>query len=448
MTGTQALADVTPEALAGLRKMFDVREKPKMVERAYLVGVADSSETDGQATSLLDELEELVRTLGIGVVGREQVRIRQPQARYLVGTGKMEAVLERARGAEADCLVLDAELSPAQQRNWESASGICVIDRQEVILDIFSERARTREAVLQVELARSEHSLPRLKNAWTHLSRQRGGGAVTQRGEGEAQIELDARMVRQRISRLKKELDAVIRHRDTQRKKRQRVPVPTAAIVGYTNAGKSTLLNALTGAEVLSADKLFATLDPTTRQMRLPSGQKLLLTDTVGFVRRLPHQLVDAFKATLEEALLADFLVHVVDVSNPEFEEQLETTLEVLKELGADEKRLITVFNKVDLGNGKPPPEKRNAPAVAVSARTGEGIGRLAAAFEQFLEDRMETMDLLIPFDRYELVSQLHDQGRIKEEKADDAGLRVIANVPGRLKDQYTAFSASNVTEL
>ena len=421
--------------------MFDVREKPKMVERAYLVGVAGPSDSDEDCSNLLDELEELVNTLKIGIIGKEQVRMRKPQARYLLGSGKMESVVARAKEIRADCLVFDAELSPAQQRNWESASGMCVIDRQEVILDIFSERAQTREAVLQVELARAEHSLPRLKNAWTHLSRQRGGGGVTQRGEGEAQIELDARMVRTRISKLKKELEAVIRHRDTQRKQRQRVPVPTAAIVGYTNAGKSTLLNALTGASVLSEDKLFATLDPTTRQLRLPSGQKLLLTDTVGFVRRLPHQLVEAFKATLEEAILADFLVHVVDISSPEFEQQLETTNSVLKELGADEKSMITVFNKVDqvpdlrLSKGLP------KPSVAVSAMTGEGLGELTSQFEQFLEDRMVTMELLIPFDRYELISQLHQQGTIKEEKPEDTGLRLVANVPSRIRSQYEGFA-------
>ncbi|NDV62037.1 GTPase HflX [Puniceicoccales bacterium CK1056] len=414
-----------------------------MVERAYLVGVAGPTDSESDCESLLDELEELVNTLRIGIVGKEQVRMRKPQARYLLGSGKMESVVERAREIRADCLVFEAELSPAQQRNWEAASGMCVIDRQEVILDIFSERAQTREAVLQVELARAEHSLPRLKNAWTHLSRQRGGGGVTQRGEGEAQIELDARMVRTRIAKLKKELEAVIRHRDTQRKQRQRVPVPTAAIVGYTNAGKSTLLNALTGARVLSEDKLFATLDPTTRQMRLPSGQKLLLTDTVGFVRRLPHKLVEAFKATLEEAVLADFLVHVVDISNPEYEQQLVTTNAVLKELGADEKRMITVFNKLDRVPAVRLPKGLSRPSVPVSAMTGEGLLELTAQFEQFLEDRMVTMDLLIPFDRYELISQLHQQGTVKEEKAGDEGLRLVANVPNRIRSQYEEFVVS-----
>jgi len=422
--------------------MFDVREKPKMVERAYLVGVALQKETESESTSLLDELEELVTTLEIGIVDRKVVRIREPQARYLLGSGKVEDIIEAARAVKADCLVLDAELTPAQQRNWEAASGMCVIDRQEVILDIFSMRARTREAVLQVELARAEHSLPRLKNAWTHLSRQRGGGGVTQRGEGEAQIELDARMVRQRIAKLKRELALVVRHRETQRKQRRKVPVPTAAIVGYTTPEKSTLLNALTGADVLSEDKLFATLDPTTRQLKLPNGQKLLLTDTVGFVRRLPHQLVDAFKATLEEAVLADFLVHVVDISNPEFESHMDTTLDVLKELGADEKRIITVFNKVD--RCMEPPlrkevDKRNQP-VPVSAVTGEGLPSLMEEFEQQLLDRLTTMRLLIPFARYDLISLLHEQGHIKEERAGDEGVFLVANVPERLRSGFEQF--------
>ncbi|MEX0322112.1 MAG: GTPase HflX [Puniceicoccaceae bacterium] len=422
--------------------MFDVREKPKMVERAYLVGIAGPGETEEEAASLLEELEDLVCTLEIGIVGKEVARMRQRQARYLLGSGKMEEIVNKAKALKADCLVFDAELSPAQQRNWESASGILVIDREEVILDIFSERASTREAVLQVELARAQHSLPRLKNAWTHLSRQRGGGGVTQRGEGEAQIELDARMVRQRIAKLRKELEAVVRHRQTQRKQRQKVPVPTAAIVGYTNAGKSTLLNSLTGADVLSEDKLFATLDPTTRQLQLPAGQKLLLTDTVGFVRRLPHQLVEAFKATLEEAVLADFLVHVVDVSNPEYKEQEETTFEVLKELGAEDKSIVTVYNKIDqceesLAGG---PRSQKTAKIYASAHTCEGLDLLIQEFERQLENRLITMELLIPFNRYDLVSQLHDQGTVREEHPEDNGVYLVGNVPARLRASYEPY--------
>lgn len=421
-------------------KMFEVREKPKMVERAFLVGVAVGNQADAATQALLEELAELVGTIGIGIVGQVTVRIREPHPRYLLGSGKMEEILAQAAAVQADCLVLDAELSPAQQRNWEAASQLCVIDRHEVILDIFNERAQTREAVLQVQLARAEHSLPRLKNAWSHLSRQRGGGGVTQRGEGEAQIELDARMVRTRIARLKTELAAVVRHRDTQRKQRQRVPVPTAAIVGYTNAGKSTLLNALTGAHVLAADKLFATLDPTTRQTRLPSGQKLLLTDTVGFVRRLPHQLVDAFKATLEEALVAEFLIHVVDFSNPEFREHYRTTLQVLAELGADDKRLITVFNKIDRCDRPIVLPDGFTDAFAVSAVTGEGMEALVQRFEDLLRESMVTVALYIPFDRHELVGLVHAQGHVLEQRSDENGSWLVARVPCRMVAQFEPF--------
>lgn len=421
--------------------MFDVREKPKMVQRAFLVGILHPDESEEHAESLLLELKELVSTLGIGIVGQRIVRLRKPQARYLLGRGKVEEITSWLEEANADCLVFDAELSPAQQRNWEAATRVCVIDRQEVILDIFSERAQTREAVLQVDLARSEHSLPRLKNAWTHLSRQRGGGSVVQRGEGEAQIELDQRMVRQRIARLKEELATVVKQRHTQRKQRRRIPVPTAAIVGYTNAGKSTLLNQLTGATVLSEDKLFATLDPTTRQLRLQSGQKLLLTDTVGFVRRLPHQLVEAFKATLEEALVADFLIHIVDASSPEVTEHQETTLGVLKELGAGDKPIITVYNKVDMLDDVRSFEYRQGNnKILCSAQTGEGIPEVLHALEQALENQVESRELLIPHDRYDLIHRLHQNGAIKREDVRDEGVHIIGNIPPRLQSLVEPF--------
>ncbi|HQU09892.1 MAG TPA: GTPase HflX, partial [Opitutales bacterium] len=245
-------------------------------------------------------------------------------------------------------IVIDHEIAPAQQRHWEAFSKMEVIDREEVILDIFQSRAYTKEAVLQVELATLQYMLPRLKRAWTHLSRQRGGGAL-QRGEGETQLEIDQRLVHKRIARVKRELAEVVQHRSVQRKARLRIPLPTAAIVGYTNAGKSSLLNLMTGAGVLAENKLFATLDPTTRRFELPGGQTLLVTDTVGFIRRLPTHLVDAFKATLEEALVADVLIHVIDVSHPQAQAHYSTTLEVLTSLGADPKKMVTVFNKLDL---------------------------------------------------------------------------------------------------
>ncbi len=431
--------------------MIEVREKPKMVERALLVGVQTPTDSAELTSQLLAELAELVNTLGIAVTGSTVARVRTPAPRFFLGSGKAADIIAEAKALGCDCLVFDVELSPAQQRNWESVSGVCVIDRQEVILDIFSERARTREAVLQVALARAEHSLPRLKNAWTHLSRQRGGGSVTQRGEGEAQIELDSRMVRQRIARLKRELTDVVRHRDTQRKLRERVPVPTAAIVGYTNAGKSTLLNALTGAGVLAEDKLFATLDPTTRQCALPSGQKILLTDTVGFVRRLPHQLVDAFKATLEEAVVADILIHVLDASNPEVEQHAETTLAVLKELGAVDKRVLTVYNKADCpaaaghghgDNGGPRYGANGKPdTFRVSAVTGGGLPALTERLDDVLREQLDVREFLIPHERYEIVARLHAAGVVRHERAEDDGIHIVGSIPPRLEGLVQRFA-------
>ncbi|MCD8481991.1 MAG: GTPase HflX [Verrucomicrobia bacterium] len=431
--------------------MIDIKEKPKMVERAFLIGVRYPDESETTIDQLLVELEELVNNLGIKVVGKAVAKLRDPRPKFLLGEGKAQEMIEAAAAVKADCIVFDTELSPGQQRNWEVLSKSCVIDRHEVILDIFNERAQTREAILQVELARAEYSLPRLKNAWTHLSRQRGGGGVTQRGEGEAQIELDQRIVRERISKLKKELAEVIQHREVQRKQRLRVPLPTAAIVGYTNAGKSTLLNQMTGANVLAADKLFATLDPTTRQLQLPRGQKLLVTDTVGFVRRLPHRLVDAFKATLEEAVVADFLLHVVDISNPDAQAHMETTLAVLRELGAENKTVLTVYNKIDLC---PEPERsawmaRVSDSIfPVSAVTGDGLPRLMERMEVLTSARSQMRNLVIPHDRYDVLNRLHDAGAINKQKVDDDGVHVVATIPDRLLGVVAEFEQSpNVKE-
>lgn len=423
--------------------MFDVREKPKMVERAFLIGVRFPDDTQTGTENLLDELADLVGTLRIEVVQKTIAKMRAPHPRYLLGTGKSQELVDAAKAAECDAIVFDAELSPAQQRNWEQLSGLCVIDRQEVILDIFQERARTREAVLQVGLARAEHALPRLKNAWTHLSRQRGGGGVTQRGEGEAQIELDSRMVRQEIAKLKRELETVVKQRGVQRKRRERVPLPTAALVGYTNSGKSTLLNALTGATVLSEDKLFATLDPTTRQLELPGGQKLLLTDTVGFVRRLPHRLVEAFKATLEEAVISDVLIHVVDISSDERIEHYRTTIEVLKELGADEKRVITVYNKIDLVDRAliDSPALPTKDGIFLSAHTGEGLLELQKCLVSLLSEHQATIELLIPHDRYDVVNRLHKAGAIRHQHPTDEGVHIVGSLPPRLFEQVRDFA-------
>ena len=422
--------------------MFEVQEKPKLVERAFIVGVEYPDDEHDQIDLLLNELNDLVETLEIKVCGRVIVRIKNPRAKFLLGPGKAKEIIQLARRHRCDCIVFDVDLSPGQQRNWEHESKNCVIDRQEVILDIFADRAQSKEAVLQVDLARMQYSLPRLKRAWTHLSRQRGGG-VTQRGEGEAQLELDQRMVRTRIAKLKKEILGVVKHRAVQRKRRQKVPVPTAAIVGYTNAGKSSLLNRLTGASVLIEDKLFATLDPTTRHLPLPSGQKILLTDTVGFVRRLPHHLINSFKATLEEAVVSDFLIHVIDITSPQIDQYRKITLNVLKELGADEKRIITVYNKIDLlDNEKQNDIKFNTgnDSYYISTQTGEGIDALMDQMDVFLEDSISYMELLIPHHRYDLVSRLHEVGGVKNEKAIEKGVFIQGNIPRLLVNQFIPF--------
>ena len=365
----------------------------------------DPSEA-GEKQAMLDELEDLVSNLGIGIAGKHLVKSRDMHAKFLCGTGKAQEVKQLALDCRADCVVFDNMLSPSQQREWERLVDECVIDREEVILDIFARRARTREASLQVELARMQYSLPRMARMWNHLDRQGGGsgggkgGGGAARGDGEKQIEVDRRLARARIEAIQRELVLVTRQRATQRKERERQAVATAAIVGYTNAGKSSLLSLVSGSEVMARDMLFATLDTTTRKIELPHGQPLLLTDTVGFIRNLPHRLVEAFKSTLEEAVLADFLIQVVDASDPEAVRHYETTLEVLNELGAGDKPMIVVLNKVDLV----PEERRGAletllaphfsgRVVPMSVKEGNGEGDLLNACVEMLEKRKHRSD-------------------------------------------------------
>ncbi len=405
-----------------------------------LVAIHQASDKAHKSRELLDELEELVRTVGIPVICRREIQVRQPQAKLFVGSGKAREIIADAEAEGCDVIVFDNELTPAQQRNWEALGDqkLLVIDRQEVILDIFGDRAQTREANLQVELARLEYNLPRLKRAWTHLNRQRGGGSI-QRDAGETQLELDQRMIRTRIARLKTELSSVIQHREVQRKRRMTVPVPTGAIVGYTNAGKSSLLNALTGSTVVAEDKLFATLDPTSRKLALNTGQNVVLTDTVGFVRKLPHRLVDAFKATLEEAVVSNFLIHVLDAGNPEAEAHAETTREVLKELGAEAKDTVIVLNKVDsLGSARDEVIGhllRVFPgALPISARTGEGIAALRERIGEITERDYAEMCVLIPHARYDLVAKIHREGSVRKERARDDGVLISGAFPVRIK--------------
>jgi GTP-binding protein HflX len=425
--------------------VFEVREKPKRVERAYLVSVVRRKDEESRAESLLDELAELTGNLGIKVAGRVIIRPRRAYPRFMLGSGKVREVIAAAQAQLCDVIIFDNPLSPGQQRNWETESKMAVIDRHEIIIDVFADRARTREAVLQVDLARMEYSLPRLRRAWTHLGRQRGGG-VTQRGEGEAQLELDQRMLRTKIAALRKELVEVEKRRGVQRGKRERVPVATAALVGYTNGGKSTLLNKLTGAKVYVADKLFATLDPTSRRLKLPSGRSLVLTDTVGFVRNLPHRLVDAFKATLEEAVVADFLLHVIDLSSYQTDEQMETTSNVLEELGAGAKSIYLVFNKVDLV--KPAHARalrtRWPDAFFVSAETGEGLDDLLAECDLFLDQCLDEKEYCIPYDRYDLVARLRREGALRDEDPLEKGIYLRASPPPSMQELLRPFALRN----
>jgi GTPase len=408
---------------------------------AYLVGVYRDQHGKDEASSLLDELKLLVQTLGIAVVHKELVKIQEATSRYFLGSGRAEGIVAEVQQLGADLIVFDNDLTPAQQRNWEALSNLPVIDRQEVILDIFAQRAQTKEARLQVELARLEYSLPRLTRAWGHLSRQAGG--VGGRGEGETQLETDRRIVRRHIDAVKADLELVRSRRATQRKQRERLPLPHAAIVGYTNAGKSSLLRRLTGAEVLVADKLFSTLDPTTRRVDLGNGQPLLLTDTVGFVRNLPHRLIEAFKATLEEAARADFLVHVLDASHPRVYDFYDTTKRVLDELGADTLRAITVLNKIDRLED---PATIHAlrlhfpDAAFVSVHTGAGLDDLLERFAEKLSDRSTKVELALPLDRTELLSLLHRTGRVLRLEYGERVASVVALVSPKVFARVQPF--------
>ncbi len=429
--------------------MFDIKERPKQVERALLIGVYKDAEQKAESESLLEELGSLVETLEIPIIDRLLVRVQARNPRYFVGSGKAEEIFEHAKQLAIDVIIFDNGLSPAQQRNWEALTGVAVIDREEVILDIFGRRARTKEARLQVDLARMEYSLPRLTRAWSHLSRQ--GGGLGGKGEGETQLESDRRLVRAQIDKLKSDLELVRLRRATQRKQRQRLPLPSAAIVGYTNVGKSALLKRLTGAHVLVEDKLFATLDTTTRRVLLPSGQRLLLTDTVGFVRNLPHRLVDAFKATLEEAVLSDFLIHVLDASHPRIFDFYQTTMGVLGELGADSKRMITVLNKVDLVNNESTLHtlRLHFPdGVLVSVRSGEGLKELLHRMADLLADRVSKVELALPLDRTDLLSLLHRTSLVIDVGYEDSHVSVIALVSPKVYARIEPFLVRRDPEL
>lgn len=420
---------------------FEIREKPEKIERALLVGLGLPGESRRERTALLAELEDLVRNLGIGIAAVRLEFTREIQAKYLCGIGKAEEIRQLAEELDADCVIFDNLLAPSQQREWEKLVDVTVMDREEVILDIFAQRARTREAVMQVDLARMQYALPRMAGMWKHLDRQRGGsgggkgGGAAARGEGEKQIEVDRRLAHERIEAIRSELEIVRRQRGTQRKERERQGVPSAAIVGYTNAGKSSLLNLITGAQVLAKDILFATLDTTSRKIELPDGQTLVLTDTVGFIRNLPHRLVEAFKSTLEEVVLADFLIQVVDASDREALRHFETTCEVLNELGAMDKPMVVVWNKTDLI----PEEQRESELAALAARVPcpsltssvveeKGVEAILATCVEMLSHRVSKCRYRIPLAESRILAIMHRDGKVlsTEYEGNDAIVEAI----------------------
>ncbi len=420
-----------------------IETRNRRTERVFLIGVEIKGRNGKNHNDSLEELSELAVTAGGEVVGEGVQKLAAPCATTFIGKGKADEFAHECSRADVDTVIFDDELSPAQSRNLEKVFNCKVLDRTSLILDIFAQRARTREGKLQIELAQLQHLLPRLTRFWGHLSRQKGGIGM-RGGEGETQLETDRRRVQDRIARISRDLDTVRKQRATQRQARQRNHWALASIVGYTNAGKSTLLNKLTGSEVLAEDKLFATLDPTTRRLRLPTNQNVLLTDTVGFIRKLPHGLVEAFKATLEEVVQADLLLHVVDVSHPEAEEQIQAVDSVLKEIGAEGKPTLMVLNKTDQLNGNkdvlPRFLERHPNAVSISATEGEGIDTLMAQLGSQLRPIREFIQLAVPHDRPEVVARLHEVAQVVERRYTGKTARLKARIPTHFHEEFAAY--------
>jgi GTP-binding protein HflX len=423
-----------------LKALIDTANR--RTERVFLIGVELKSRSAWDVQDSLEELAELAQTAGGVVAGTATQKLERLLAGTFIGSGKAVELAAKCKEDGVDTVIFDDELSGAQARNLEKIFECKVLDRTSLILDIFAQRARTREGKLQVELAQLEHLLPRLTRYWGHLSRQSGGIGM-RGGEGESQLEADRRKVQERIDKLRKELATVRRQRATQRSGRQRSQWPLASIVGYTNAGKSTLLNKLTGSSVLAEDTLFATLDPTTRRLRLPTNQNVLLSDTVGFIRKLPHDLVESFKATLEEVVAADLLLHVVDISHPRADEQIAAVNSVLKELGALDKPALMIFNKIDRFqmNGEFVRYRERFPhAVAISAKTGEGIAELLAEIGSVLRPIREFVELKIPHDKPDVMARLHQVAQVVERNYKGKTARFKARIPPHLRQEFEPF--------
>lgn len=408
-----------------MAELYENKEAAR--ERVILVGVCTRENENVEES--LDELKELADTAGAEAVGRVIQNRESMHPGTYIGSGKIDEVRELAAALQADGVICDDELTPAQLRGLEQELDLKVMDRTLVILDIFAQHATTSEGKLQVELAQLRYRLARLTGKGIAMSRL--GGGIGTRGPGEKKLETDRRLIKSRIARLNRELKEMQIHRDTARKKRLNESVPVAAIVGYTNAGKSTLLNALTGAGILAENKLFATLDPTTRRMELSSGQEILLTDTVGFIRKLPHHLVEAFKSTLEEARYADYILHVVDSVSPQMDAQMEAVYETLDRLGIAGKPVITLFNKRDLAAGSELPKDPNAVrTIGISAGTGAGLKELQEVLEEQLRNSRVQVEKLFPYAQAGDIQRIRRYGQVLEEEYREDGIYIKAWMP------------------
>lgn len=411
-----------------------------------VVGVQLGAESEWEAEQSLNELEQLVSTAGGEVVAREMQHRDKPHMRTFIGPGKAEEIAQVVRAEHAQIVVFDVDLSPSQQRNLEDIiRKVKIIDRTGIILDIFALHAHSAEGKLQVELAQLNYLLPRLRGMWQHLERQ-GVGGVGLRGPGETQLETDRRLMRKRIQRLTKELEEVKKNRYIQRKKRAKQGVYNVTLVGYTNAGKSTLLNTLTGSDVLVEDKLFATLDSTTRKLSVDNRKEIVISDTVGFIKKLPHQLIAAFRSTLDEVRMADLLLHVVDASHPQMEAQITAVEDVLKELEVDTKPQILVFNKIDLISEieRKRLQKVYPGSVEVSAAQGIGLDEVRRAIDENMRKGLVRMHLMVPYTRGDIIQRLYSLCLIVSETHTPEGTEVVADIPESNTEDYAQFLVSN----